>query len=80
MAIKMMRSIGNFSGGCNVQFAVSDDEKEEIIAIEINPRLSWTVGVSCCDEGNKALGSSAGCTEHPAPLCQPINIGAYSAN
>jgi carbamoyl-phosphate synthase large subunit len=35
-----MRSIGNFSGGCNVQFAVSDDEKEEIIAIEINPRVS----------------------------------------
>ena len=40
MAIKMMRSIGNFAGGCNVQFAVSDDEKEEIIAIEINPRVS----------------------------------------
>jgi carbamoyl-phosphate synthase large subunit len=40
MAIKMMRSIGNFSGGCNVQFAVSDDEKEKIIAIEINPRVS----------------------------------------
>lgn len=40
MAIKMMRSIGNFSGGCNVQFAVSDDDKEEIIAIEINPRVS----------------------------------------
>lgn len=40
MAIKMMRSIGNFAGGCNVQFAVSDDEKENIIAIEINPRVS----------------------------------------
>ena len=40
MAILMMRSIGNFSGGCNVQFAVSDDEKEDIIAIEINPRVS----------------------------------------
>ena len=40
MSIKMMRSIGNFSGGCNVQFAVSDDEKEDIIAIEINPRVS----------------------------------------
>jgi carbamoyl-phosphate synthase large subunit len=40
MAIKMMRSIGNFSGGCNVQFAVSDDVKEDIIAIEINPRVS----------------------------------------
>ena len=40
MAIRMMRSIGNFAGGCNVQFAVSPDEKEEIIAIEINPRVS----------------------------------------
>jgi carbamoyl-phosphate synthase large subunit len=40
MAIKMMRSIGNFAGGCNVQFAVSPDEREDIIAIEINPRVS----------------------------------------
>jgi carbamoyl-phosphate synthase large subunit len=40
MAIKMMRAIGDFAGGCNVQFAVSDDEKEDIIAIEINPRVS----------------------------------------
>ncbi len=40
MAILMMRSIGNFSGGCNVQFAVSNDDKEDIIAIEINPRVS----------------------------------------
>jgi carbamoyl-phosphate synthase large subunit len=40
MAIKMMRSIGNFAGGCNVQFAVSPDENEQIIAIEINPRVS----------------------------------------
>jgi carbamoyl-phosphate synthase large subunit len=40
MAIKMMRKIGNFAGGCNVQFAVSPDEKEDIIAIEINPRVS----------------------------------------
>lgn len=40
MAIKMMRSVGNFAGGCNVQFAVSPDENEDIIAIEINPRVS----------------------------------------
>ncbi len=40
MAIRMMRSIGNFAGGCNVQFAVSPDDKEDIIAIEINPRVS----------------------------------------
>jgi len=40
MAILMMRSIGNFAGGCNVQFAVSPDDAEDIIAIEINPRVS----------------------------------------
>ena len=40
MAIKMMKSIGDFSGGCNVQFAVSPDENEDIVAIEINPRVS----------------------------------------
>ena len=40
MAIHMMRSIGDFAGGCNVQFAVSPDEREDIIAIEINPRVS----------------------------------------
>lgn len=40
MAIKMMRAIGDFAGGCNVQFAVSPDENEDIITIEINPRVS----------------------------------------
>lgn len=40
MAILMMRSIGTFAGGCNVQFAVSPDEREDIVAIEINPRVS----------------------------------------
>lgn len=39
MAIKMMRAIGKFAGGCNVQFAV-DPESEDIIAVEINPRVS----------------------------------------
>ena len=38
-AIKMMRSIGDFAGGCNVQFSVNP-VNEEIIAIEINPRVS----------------------------------------
>ncbi|MCD2423965.1 carbamoyl-phosphate synthase large subunit [Niabella pedocola] len=38
-AIRMMRDLGNFSGGCNVQFAMNP-ETEEIIAIEINPRVS----------------------------------------
>ncbi len=38
-AIKMMRDLGNFAGGCNVQFALNPST-EEIIAIEINPRVS----------------------------------------
>ena len=38
-AILMMRSLGNFAGGCNVQFALNP-ENEEIIAVEINPRVS----------------------------------------
>lgn len=38
-AIDMMRDLGNFAGGCNVQFALNP-ETEEIIAIEINPRVS----------------------------------------
>jgi len=39
MAFLMMSSIGNFAGGCNVQFAVNPED-EDIIAIEINPRVS----------------------------------------
>lgn len=39
MAILMMRSLGNFAGGCNVQFALNP-ETEEIISVEINPRVS----------------------------------------
>lgn len=39
MSIKMMRSLGNFAGGCNVQFAI-DPDSEDIIAVEINPRVS----------------------------------------
>ncbi|WP_341834190.1 carbamoyl-phosphate synthase large subunit [Chitinophaga pollutisoli] len=38
-AIMMMRDLGNFAGGCNVQFAMNP-ENEELIAIEINPRVS----------------------------------------
>jgi len=38
-AIRMMRSLGNFCGGCNVQFAQNPDT-EELIAVEINPRVS----------------------------------------
>lgn len=38
-AMLMMRSLGNFAGGCNVQFA-QNPETEELIAVEINPRVS----------------------------------------
>ena len=38
-AIELMRSLGNFAGGCNVQFAI-EPETEKIITVEINPRVS----------------------------------------
>jgi carbamoyl-phosphate synthase large subunit len=38
-SIAMMRDLGNFAGGCNVQFALNP-LTEDIIAIEINPRVS----------------------------------------
>jgi carbamoyl-phosphate synthase large subunit len=38
-AIKMMRALGNFAGGCNVQFALNP-QTEELIVVEINPRVS----------------------------------------
>jgi carbamoyl-phosphate synthase large subunit len=49
-AILMMRSMGNFSGGCNVQFALNP-ENEELIAVEINPRVSRSSAL-----GSKATG------------------------
>jgi len=39
LAIKMMNGIGQFAGGCNVQFAVNPKD-DMIIGIEINPRVS----------------------------------------
>ena len=39
IAIRMMRDLGNFAGGCNVQFAMNP-QTEEIIVVEINPRVS----------------------------------------
>jgi len=38
-AVRMMRNLGNFAGGCNVQFAINP-ATEEIIVVEINPRVS----------------------------------------
>src|SRR3990170_7832390 len=40
LAIKMMNGIGAFAGGCNVQFALNPENYDEIIGIEINPRVS----------------------------------------
>jgi len=38
-SIKLMRSMGNFAGGCNIQFAINPVD-EKLICIEINPRVS----------------------------------------
>jgi carbamoyl-phosphate synthase large subunit len=38
-AIRAMRSLGNFAGGCNIQFSL-DPATENLIVIEINPRVS----------------------------------------
>jgi carbamoyl-phosphate synthase large subunit len=64
-AINMMRDLGNFAGGCNVQFALNPDT-EEIIAIEINPRVSRS----------SALASKA--TGYPiAKIAAKLAIGYY---
>ncbi|WKN32986.1 carbamoyl-phosphate synthase large subunit [Porifericola rhodea] len=39
LAKKMMNGIGEFAGGCNVQFAVNPED-DSIVGIEINPRVS----------------------------------------
>jgi carbamoyl-phosphate synthase large subunit len=65
MAFKMMRSMGTFAGGCNVQFSVNPED-EEIIAIEINPRVSRS----------SALASKA--TGYPiAKIAAKLAIGYY---
>jgi len=65
MAFKMMRSMGNFAGGCNVQFSVNP-ENEDIITIEINPRVSRS----------SALASKA--TGYPiAKIAAKLAIGYY---
>ncbi|MCB9262387.1 MAG: carbamoyl-phosphate synthase large subunit [Flavobacteriales bacterium] len=64
-AFLMMRSMGTFAGGCNVQFSVSPDN-EDIIAIEINPRVSRS----------SALASKA--TGYPiAKIAAKLAIGYY---
>lgn len=64
-AIRMMRDLGNFAGGCNVQFALNP-ATEGIIAIEINPRVSRS----------SALASKA--TGYPiAKVAAKLAIGYY---
>ena len=64
-AIMMMRALGNFSGGCNVQFALNP-ENEELIAVEINPRVSRS----------SALASKA--TGYPiAKIAAKLSIGYH---
>ncbi|MBK6902755.1 MAG: carbamoyl-phosphate synthase large subunit [Saprospirales bacterium] len=64
-AIKAMRSLGNFAGGCNIQFAQNPDT-EELIVIEINPRVSRS----------SALASKA--TGYPiAKIAAKLSIGYY---
>jgi carbamoyl-phosphate synthase large subunit len=40
LAIKCMNGIGQFAGGCNIQFSVNPNDENQIIVIEINPRVS----------------------------------------
>jgi len=65
MAFDMMRNLGTFAGGCNVQFSVNP-ENEDIIAIEINPRVSRS----------SALASKA--TGYPiAKIAAKLALGYY---
>ena len=64
-AFLMMRNIGTFAGGCNVQFAINP-ENDDLIAIEINPRVSRS----------SALASKA--TGYPiAKIASKLAIGYY---
>ncbi|MCC7231965.1 MAG: carbamoyl-phosphate synthase large subunit [Bacteroidia bacterium] len=40
LAIRCMNGIGSFAGGCNIQFSINPENEDEIIVIEINPRVS----------------------------------------
>jgi len=66
LAIKMMNGIGKFAGGCNVQFSVNPDNDDQIIGIEINPRVSRS----------SALASKA--TGYPiAKIAAKLSIGYH---
>ena len=66
LAIRMMNGIGKFAGGCNVQFSVNPDNDDQIIGIEINPRVSRS----------SALASKA--TGYPiAKIAAKLSIGYH---
>lgn len=66
LAIKCMNGIGNFAGGCNIQFSVNPDNEDDIIVIEINPRVSRS----------SALASKA--TGYPiAKIAAKLSIGYH---
>jgi carbamoyl-phosphate synthase large subunit len=58
MAIKMMNAIGQFAGGCNVQFSLYT-ETDEIIAIEINPRVSRSSALAFSSSARAIFSSKA---------------------
>ncbi len=74
-AIKMMRSIGDFAGGCNVQFAM-EPGSDRLVAIEINPRVSRSSALASKATGypiaNIATKLAVGYTldELPNPITQ----------
>ena len=39
-AVQILRSLPNFAGGCNVQFALHPKDEEQLVVIEVNPRVS----------------------------------------
>ena len=58
-AFRILDELGEFAGGCNVQFSVNPHNDEELIVIEINPRVSRS----------SALASKA--TGYPSHVLQP---------
>ena len=40
IAVRILRSLPNFAGGCNVQFALHPEEEDKLVVIEVNPRVS----------------------------------------
>ena len=61
-AIRMMRAMGNFAGGCNVQFAMNP-ATEELIAVEINPRVSRSSALASKATGYPIEIGRASCRE-----------------